>query len=133
MATDQTDREDRTERADPFQRYVLALSEAGYDDALQTFDDLDERVLTRRRLEIVQVLADDDVEVESIRDLARRLDRHVSIVKEDLDVLARNDLVAYETEGNRKIPALKHRNVFVKPLLLEGEFQWSAVLDDAAE
>jgi len=133
MATDQTDPDDWTERADPFQRYVLALSEAGYDDALQTFDDLDERVLTRRRLEIVQVLADDDVEVESIRGLARRLDRHVSIVKEDLDVLARNDLVAYETEGNRKIPALKHRNVFVRPLLLEGEFQWSAVLDDAAE
>lgn len=131
MATDQSDQRDSTRRADPFQRYVIALAEAGYDDPLQTFDDLDERVLTRRRLEIIETLADDDFDVESIRDLARQLDRHVSIVKEDLDILARNDLIAYETDGTRKIPVLKHRNVFVRPVLLEGEFQWGPVLADA--
>ena len=135
MATDQseTDREERSweDRANPLQTFMGRLQETGYEDTLHHFDDLGERVLTKRRLGVVEYLAEHDP--ESIRELARRLDRHVSSVKEDLDVLARNELIEYETDGNKKAPRLKHRNVFVRPLLLDGEFQWDfyADTDDA--
>jgi predicted transcriptional regulator len=135
MATDQseTDREEQSweDRANPLQTFMGRLQEAGYEDTLHHFEDLDERVLTKRRLGIVEYLAEHDP--ESIRELARRLDRQVSAVKDDLDVLARNELVKYETKGNKKAPRLKHRNVFVRPLLLDGEFQWEfyADTDDA--
>jgi predicted transcriptional regulator len=124
-----TDGQESQSSLGPYEAYAVALSEAGYGDALHTFDDPDERVLTRRRLEIVRTLAESP-EVESIRALARRLDRHVSVVKGDLDVLARNDLVTYEESGGAKAPRLKHDTVLIKPLVLDGEFQWSAVLDE---
>ena len=135
MATDQseTDREERSweDRANPLQTFMGRLQEAGYEDTLHHFEDLDERVLTKRRLGIVEYLAEHDP--ESIRELARRLDRQVSAVKDDLDVLARNELLEYESTGKKKGPQLKHRNVFVRPLLLDGEFQWKfdADTDDA--
>lgn len=133
MVTDQseTDHRERSweEQANPLQRFMGRLQEAGYEDTLHYFDDLDERVLTKRRLQIVEFLTEHDP--ESIRDLARRLDRHVSSVKDDLDVLARNELIEYETDGNKKAPRLKHRNVFVRPLLLDGKFQWDFYADTA--
>lgn len=118
MATEGTKREGEPESTTELQRYMAETSRAGYDDALYTDADAARRILTERRVEIIETLASEDV--ESMRDLARRLDRHVSTVKEDLDVLSREQVIEYEQRGQRKVPTLKHPNVFVKPILLDG-------------
>jgi len=48
--------------------------------------------------------------------LADDLDRDISGVSRDLDLLAVNDIVEYETEGRRKIPHLKHQTVVAEPV-----------------
>jgi len=62
-------------------------------------------------------------EVESIHELARQLDRHVSAVKGGLDVLVTHGIVDYRTDGQRKVPVLAHPLLFAQPVLLNGEFQ----------
>jgi predicted transcriptional regulator len=139
MATEgTTDGEEGDESEEPWgdrdpserRKFQVRVNQAGYEDALHTFEYPDERLLTKRRLEIVRHLADDETSVESIRDLARQLDRNVSAVKTDLDLLVPHGLVTYEEQGNRKIPVLQHENVFVTPLLLHGEFQWEFAFED---
>ncbi len=115
MAIEETEREDS---ATELQRYMVETSRAGYDDVLYTDADAARRILTEKRIEIIETLAEE--EVESIRDLARRLDRHVSTVKADLDVLSEEQVIEYEQQGTRKVPLLKHPNVIVKPILLNG-------------
>lgn len=114
MATEATERGEQNE----LQRYMVETSQAGYDDVLYTDADAARRILTEKRIEIIERLTEE--EVESIRDLARRLDRHVSTVKEDLNVLSEEQVVEYEQHGQRKVPTLKHSNVFVKPIVLNG-------------
>lgn len=137
MDTDSDARSDAASRSEdareltPIHRYLQAVDEAGFHDGLHTFDDLESRWLTRRRLEIIQYLADDSTEASSIRDLARQLDRQVRAVVDDLDVLVREGIVDYREEDDRKIPVLKRRHLFVRPILLEGEFQWDRVLEES--
>jgi predicted transcriptional regulator len=102
---------------------LQALESAGYDDVLWLRPENVREILTEKRLEIIDLLADEGDSVNSMRDVARKLDRHISVVKEDLDVLAQHGVVEYETEGRRKNPALAHPHVFVQPLLINGEFQ----------
>lgn len=78
-------------------------------------------VFTEKRLEIIDLLADESV--ESMRDVARRLDRRISVVKEDLDTLVEHGIVEYEMKDRRKIPTLAHSHVFVQPLVIDGEVQ----------
>jgi predicted transcriptional regulator len=118
MATEGTERGEREDNAAELQRYMVETSRAGYDDVLYTDADAARRILTEKRIQIIETLTEE--EVESIRDLARRLDRHVSTVKEDLDVLSQEQVVEYEQQGQRKVPTLKHPNVIVKPILLNG-------------
>lgn len=56
-----------------------------------------------------------------MRDLARRLDRDVSIVSRDLDVLFEAEVVDFEEEGRAKKPVLAHENIFVEPVLFNGQ------------
>lgn len=116
MATHQSER-----RASEMQQYIVRTTQTGYDDALYTDVEGARRVLTERRMEIIELLSRE--RVDSVRDLARRLDRHVSVVSEDLDVLSEEQVIEYEHDGQRKIPVLKHPHVFIKPVLLNGEAQ----------
>jgi polysaccharide pyruvyl transferase WcaK-like protein len=71
-------------------------------------------VLTQKRLEIIQVLRDNDF--SSKRDLARYLERDIKSVSRDLDVLWDCSVINYTEEGNRKIPQLSAEKIIVEPL-----------------
>jgi len=91
-----------------------ALAKQGMEDVFVLDRESAREVLTEKRTEILDELKSDDV--ESVRHLAEMLDRDKSVVSQDLQVLARNDLVEYEKEGRRKVPEVKHENVVVAPV-----------------
>ena len=73
-----------------------------------------DEILTEKRMELIKTLREDDP--ESVRGLARKLDRDVKSVSRDLDVLWKNDIVEYREEENRKIPELTTEKIIVQPL-----------------
>ncbi|MCX2819491.1 ArsR family transcriptional regulator [Haladaptatus sp. F3-133] len=91
-----------------------ALAKQGMDDVFVLDRESAREVLTEKRTEILDTLKSEDV--ESVRHLADILDRDKSVVSQDLQVLAKNDIVEYEKEGRRKIPQVKHENVVVAPI-----------------
>ncbi len=95
------------------------LSREGYNDVLFLSPEDARRVLTEKRLEIIRTVKDE--EPESIRGLARRLGRRENVVYEDLELLFEEGIIDFEEEGNRKIPVLRHRNVWVYPIVVERE------------
>ena len=99
--------------------YLRRLSEAEFDDALVLRRDTAEEVLTEKRMELVAEIANGDV--PSMRELARRVDRDISIVSRDLDVLFEASVIDFEHEGRSKRPVLAHENVMVEPVVFEGE------------
>lgn len=94
--------------------FAKRLAEAGYEDFLILDHETAATVLTEKRRELLDTILTEDV--ESITDIAGRVDRDVAAVHRDLDMLFRNSLVKYDTEGGRKIPRSKHEHVFVEPL-----------------
>ena len=104
--------------------FTKRLVEGGFEDVLVLQRATAERVLTEKRMELVEVVASG--EVSSVRDLARQLDRDVSIVSRDLDILFESEVLDYERHGRSKKPVLAHENIFVEPLVLDG----TALTDD---
>lgn len=98
--------------------FTRRLVEGGFENVLVLQRATAERVLTDKRMEIVEKVTTDDV--SSVRDLARQLDRDVSIVSRDLDVLFEAEVIDFEQHGRSKMPILAHENVFVEPLVFEG-------------
>ncbi|MFC5133794.1 MULTISPECIES: ArsR family transcriptional regulator [Haloferacaceae] len=72
-------------------------------------------VLTPKRREIVETLRQGDV--ESVRGLARKLDRDKGQVSRDLADLAEIGVVRYEKNGNAKRPTLTQDHVVVEPIV----------------
>ena len=91
-----------------------ALAEQGMEDVYVLDRGSAREVLTEKRTEVLDTLKSEDV--ESVRHLAEVLDRDKSVVSQDLQVLAKNDLIEYEKEGRRKVPKVKHGNVVVAPI-----------------
>ena len=91
-----------------------ALAKQGMDDVFVLNRESAREVLTEKRTEILDTLKSEGV--ESVRHLADILDRDKSVVSQDLQVLAKNDIVEYEKVGRRKIPQVKHENVVVAPI-----------------
>lgn len=56
-------------------------------------------------------------EVDSVADLARRLDRDKSQVSRDLSALAELGVGRFETEGRRKRPVPAQETLVVEPLV----------------
>lgn len=108
---------------DPEIEYLQRLDEAGLSEVLTLWRDTAERVLTEKRMELINTIGSQ--EVKSVRDLARQVDRDVSIVSRDLDLLFEADVIDFEQSGRAKRPKLAHENVFVKPVVFHGH-----VLDD---
>lgn len=98
--------------------FTKQLVEGGFEDVLVLQRATAERVLTEKRMELVETVAAD--EVSSVRDLARQLDRDVSIVSRDLDVLFEAEVLDYEQHGRSKKPVLAHENIFIEPLVFKG-------------
>lgn len=113
--------------------YLRRLSQAGFDDVLVLQRDTAEEVLTEKRMELLNELAADDNEITSMRDLGRRVDRDISIVSRDLDVLFEADVIDYEQAGRSKRPVLAHENVVVEPIVFDGDVTYDADADSEAD
>ena len=99
--------------------YIRWLTESGEDDVVSLSRETAERVLTEKRMQIVKEIAED--EVSSVRELARRLERDVSIVSRDLNVLFEAEVIDFEENGRSKKPVLAHDDIFVDPVVFNGE------------
>lgn len=93
------------------------LSKEGYEDVLFLSLKDARRVLTEKRLEIIQTIK--GKEIESIRDLARKLDRKENVVYDDLKLLFEEGVIDFEEEANRKIPVLRHENIWIQPITMK--------------
>lgn len=94
---------------------------AGFESVhVLTASEADE-VLTPRRRELIDVLGRE--EYDSVRALARKLDRDKGAVSKDLSLLAEHDVVTYENNGRSRKPVLRHATVVVEPVVasLRGE------------
>jgi len=103
----------------PRVEYLQWLAESGKSDVLTLRRETAEQVLTQKRVELIEHLVTEE-EVSSVRELARHLDRDVSIVSRDLDVLFEAGVVEYEENGRAKEPVLAHETVLVEPVLFDG-------------
>lgn len=95
-------------------RMARALATSGFEDVLVTDRDTAKTVLTEKRQELIAGIRDGDI--ESVRGLANDLGRDVSGVSRDLDRLFEADIIEFETDGQRKIPRIKHDIVVVEPI-----------------
>jgi len=109
----------QTEDADGPESALFAqrLAKAGYSDFHVMDRESARKVLTEKRLEILEYLKQN--EVESVRELSRELDRDIKNVSDDLGVLWENALIDYEEDGRKKKPYLASKNIFIKPVLEE--------------
>ena len=71
--------------------------------------------ITPARRELLQTVQTEDV--DSVSDLARRLDRDKSQVSRDLSTLAELGVVTFETAGKRKKPVPAQETLVVEPLV----------------
>jgi len=104
-----------TEDEDPVAEAMEALDEGDEPDrsyglTLETEAQINE-VLDDRNLELIRTVAREDV--ESIRDLARRLDRDVRQVHDAVTELETLGLVELEEEGKRKRPTVWYDSITV--------------------
>ncbi len=104
-----------TKDEDPVAEAMKALEEGDEPDrsyglTLGTEAQLNE-VLDDRNLELLRTVAREDV--ESIRDLARRLDRDVRQVHDAVTELEALGLVELEEEGRRKRPTVWYDSITV--------------------
>jgi len=97
--------------------FAIKLAKAGYSDFYVLSREAAAEILTEKRLELLDYL--NNHEVESIRDLARQLERDKRNVSDDLDILWENDLIEYEEDGSKKQPYPTSKNIFIKPVLEE--------------
>ena len=107
-------------RANPRAEYLQWLAKSGRSDVITLRRETAEQVLTEKRVELIEHLASDE-DISSVRDLARHLERDVSIVSRDLDVLFEAGVVEYEQDGRAKQPVLTHENILIEPVLFDGE------------
>lgn len=91
-----------------------ALATSGFEDVLVTDRETAKKVLTEKRQELIARIREGDI--ESVRALADDLDRDVSGVSRDLDLLFEADIIEFDTDGQRKIPHLKHDTVVAEPI-----------------
>lgn len=74
-----------------------------------------DEILTPKRVEIIELLGSEDV--ESVRELARRLGRDKGQVSRDLGKLAEHGVIRYEEAGRAKTPHLTQERIVVEPIV----------------
>ena len=70
-----------------------------------------QRILTPKRMEMIETLMSDDVEVGSIRELAEVLNRNPSEVHEDVHILEEYSIVVLREEGRAKRPVVPYDDI----------------------
>lgn len=105
------DDESRVERRKEMAR---ALARGGMTDVQVLSHESAERVLSPKRRELIAILTDETA--DSVRDLARRVERDKGQVSRDLKVLAEHGVVDFEKTGREKRPYLQHEHVVVEPI-----------------
>lgn len=93
------------------------LAERGYEDVLFVSPTDVRKIFTEKRLELIESIR--NKEINSIRDLARKLERSESTIHSDLQLLFEEGLIDFQEEKNRKIPTLRNKNIFIQPISLE--------------
>jgi predicted transcriptional regulator len=93
------------------------LSRMGYRDVLILKHESAKKILTEKRMEVIETLR--KKEVRSIRELSRTLKRGVNVIYEDLQVLAGEGIVDFETQGKNKRPFLRHELIWIEPINLK--------------
>jgi len=95
---------------------MKALAEAGYSSFLILNREAANDLLTERRMELIEAIREE--EPDTISELAEAVDRKVSAVSRDLDILAKHTVIEFEEgPGGRKKPVLDQEYIFVEPLL----------------
>lgn len=92
-----------------------SLASDGFGDVLVIQLDTATAVLTEKRRSIVEYLREE--QPDSVRALARDLDRDKGSVSRDLSLLAEHDVITYRREGTGKVPQLKHDTIVVEPIV----------------
>jgi len=100
-------------------QFVKDLSEKGYDDILILKQETVKQVLTDKRMELLEKIKEG--EVESVRQLAREVDRDPGMVSKDLKLLYEAELVEFKQEDGRKKPEIRHKNIFPEPIISSKE------------
>lgn len=91
------------------------LTKSGVEDVLVLKRDTFRDVTTPKRSEIIETIQEE--EINSIRGLSRKLDRKVSAVRKDLEVLYENNVIDFREENGSKILEIKHQNILPEPLV----------------
>jgi predicted transcriptional regulator len=101
------------------EEFASDLNARGYTDVLVLRRENGRDVLTDSRLTLVHYLDQHGDEIDSVSDLARRLDRDKGAVSKDLRRLAELDVIEYENQGagEAKRPILKHEHVVIEPVV----------------
>jgi len=105
---------DDGERADRRAQMARALAHGGMDGVQILSFESAEKVLTPKRRELIKALRTEDI--ESVRHLARYVDRDKGQVSRDLGVLAEHGVIQYEESGREKRPHLVQEHITVEPL-----------------
>lgn len=92
-----------------------ALARGGMENVQIISHESAEKVLTPKRMEIIRTLR--EAEIDSVRELARRLDRDKGQVSRDLQVLAEHAVIHYETDGRSKAPRLTQEHIVIEPVV----------------
>ncbi len=100
------------------------MSELGYRDVLFLEPKDAAKVMTPKRLEIIEAVKKG--EIKSIRDLSRKLGRKENVVHQDLMILAEEGVINFRESGNAKIPMLRHQVVWSLPICIEEEVATTA-------
>jgi predicted transcriptional regulator len=111
---DDTTEANTADRTDRRQQLAQALARGGMDGVQVLSLESANRALTPKRREIIETLRVKDV--DSVRDLARRLDRDKGQVSRDLGVLAEHGIISYDEDGRAKRPYLTQEHLIVEPL-----------------
>lgn len=94
---------------------VKILAENGLGDSIILRHESARKILTTQRKRIIEEIKNEP-KPESIRGLAKKLERDPAAVQRDLNLLYKYNIIEYEKEGNKKQPQLKHKHIFIEPI-----------------
>lgn len=108
-----TDRDD-DERSQRRGEMARALARGGMEGVQVLSWESAEKVFSPKRRELIEVLRTQ--EIESVRQLARTVNRDKGQVSRDLGVLAEHGVISYEEDGRSKRPVLVQEHITVEPI-----------------
>lgn len=114
MAIQSTDSGSGRDRTALRAEMARALARGGMEEVQVISLEQAEEVLTPKRREIINQLRENDY--DSVRALARALNRDKGHVSRDLGVLSEHAIVTYETDGRSKSPRLTQKYLVAEPI-----------------